>query len=124
VCYRKPRQEQGQQWCSNGAALRADKDGGVKKGEGGNSKWKITPLEENVTCMTECLIILGKNAKVKVTNLVKVMVESGKDDPAHVTREIKEQINQLEEEPTRPKQNHLGFGITTPPTAQRPMLSS
>jgi hypothetical protein len=59
--------------CSNGGALRADKDGGVKKGNGGNSQWRITPLKENVRCMTECLIILSKDAKVKVKNLVKVI---------------------------------------------------
>ncbi len=63
---------------NNGAALRAEEDGGVKKSEGTYSKWRIPLSEDEVRRVTECLIILGQDAYIKEINLGKVMVESGK----------------------------------------------
>ncbi len=55
----------------------------------------------------EYLIILSKDASVRVMNLGSVVVESGKGDHLRVIMDIKEQFSQLEEEATRPRQTGL-----------------
>jgi hypothetical protein len=57
---------------------------------------KFPLLENDMKCLTECLIILGEDAYIRVTNLGKVMVESGKDNSLRMIKETREQISQLE----------------------------
>ncbi len=62
----------------------------------------------------ECSIILGEYAKVRVTNLSKVVVESGKAYPVRMITEIKEQISQLEKKANRANAKTFGVGHDRP----------
>jgi hypothetical protein len=57
---------------------------------------KFPLLENNLRCLTECLIILGEDANIRVMNLCKIMVESSKDNFLCMINETREQISQLE----------------------------
>jgi hypothetical protein len=43
------------------------------------------------------------------------MVESGKGDPEHMIKDIKEQISSLKKEACKPKRNQSGLGLINPP---------
>lgn len=65
--------------------------------------------------VTGCLIILGEDASVRVTNSGKVMVESGKGDPEHMIKDIKEQISSLKKEACKAKVKPVRVGSDQPP---------
>jgi hypothetical protein len=89
--------------CNNGAALGGEEKGGVRKVREAIASRASSLLEGDVRLVTEYSIILGKDANVRVVNLSKVVMKSGKDDFLRKIREIKEKISLLEEEANRAK---------------------
>jgi hypothetical protein len=73
-------------------------------------------LEDDVRRVPECSIILDEDANVRVTNLRKNLVKSGKTDPLREIKETKEQISRLEQEATGKIAWGLGMTFTPPPT--------
>jgi hypothetical protein len=61
-----------------------------------------SPLsEDNVKHVTWWSTILGKGANIRLANCSQAVVGSGKGNPMHLMKEIKDQISQLEEEDKR-----------------------
>ncbi len=105
--------------CKKCVVLRAEKDRARKEGEGGDSKWRIPLLEDNVRHVTGCLIILGEDASVRVTNSGKVMVDSGKGDLEYMIKDIKEQISSLKKEACKAKAKPVRVGSDQPTNQER-----
>jgi hypothetical protein len=80
------------------------------KNQRGYSKKGVPLLEDEARSVRVCPAILGQDANVKVKNMNKVTVETGKGDPLRVMKEIQDQISRLQEQADRAKAKLLKVG--------------